>query len=147
MDYSTNSDTTILVDNNKTLVAHFAPNPIPIYDVHLSSSPLNAGVLSGAGSYDSGSVVTISATPSSGFSFVNWSENGNIISTNSTVNFTLLTNRTLVANFEQLPTPKYDVILSINPTGAGSVNGNGNFDSGSVVTISASSNSGYTFKN
>jgi hypothetical protein len=74
-------------------------------------------------------------------------DNGIVVSTNPNYYFTLLGNRTFVANFEKDATPKYDVLVSINPTGAGSVTGTGNYDSGAVVNLVATANSGYTFRN
>jgi hypothetical protein len=53
----------------------------------------------------------------------------------------------LVANFEAKPVPKYNVNVSINPAIAGRVTGAGSYDSGSVVTLIATANTGYRFIN
>ena len=43
--------------------------------------------------------VTLSATPSTGYDFVNWTENGQIVSENSNYIFIVSSNRNLIANF------------------------------------------------
>jgi uncharacterized repeat protein (TIGR02543 family) len=43
----------------------------------------------------------LTATPANGYAFVNWTENGNQVSTSATYSFTVSGNRTLVANFKQ----------------------------------------------
>ena len=60
----------------------------------------NSGTISGAGRYGKGSAVSLTATPMTGFSFVNWTENGTEVSTASTYTFVATTNRALVANFK-----------------------------------------------
>ena len=66
-----------------------------------SVNPANTGSVTGAGSYDVGDICTLTATPESGYRFVNWTENNEVVSTNSTYQFTVNANRDLVANFEE----------------------------------------------
>lgn len=82
---------------NRNLVANFvAVN----YSVVLSALPTAGGTVSGAGSYQEGSSVTVTATPNTNYIFVNWTESGTIVSTNPAYTFTITGNRTLVANFQ-----------------------------------------------
>jgi hypothetical protein len=67
--------------------------------VTLSSNPLAGGTTSGGGAYSSGSPVTVIATPNTGYTFTNWTENGASVSSNSTYQFIISGNRVLVANF------------------------------------------------
>jgi len=113
----------------------------------LSSNPTNGGTTNGAGTYDSGTSVTISAAANSGFTFTNWTEGANIISTNATYTFVISSNRTLVANFTETAASQFNVNLSSSPTNGGTTNGAGTYDSGTSVTISAAANSGFTFTN
>src|ERR1035438_10277385 len=76
----------------------------------------------------------------------NWTDNGTVKSTSPNYNFTLATNRNLVANFTVNPVT-YTVATQINPANAGSVTGGGTFVAGSSVTVTATANSGYTFTN
>ncbi|NLX90395.1 MAG: hypothetical protein GXZ07_02185 [Firmicutes bacterium] len=69
------------------------------YTLTVSASPEDAGTVSGGGSFTSGSNVTVSATANSGYSFVNWTEGGAVVSSEANYSFVLSGNRTLVANF------------------------------------------------
>ena len=73
--------------------------PAPLYLVAVSASPSADGTVSGGGLISAGSSVTVTATPNSGFSFVNWTQNGSAVSTSASYTFTLNSNTTLVANF------------------------------------------------
>ncbi|MET3114213.1 hypothetical protein AAKU52_001947 [Pedobacter sp. CG_S7] len=97
---STSSNYSLTMAGNKALVAHFTAIPFGSVALNLTSSPAAGGTTLGSGSYQPGTPVTISATANSGYSFVNWTENGNIISTNTSFQFTILASRNLVANFK-----------------------------------------------
>ena len=97
---STNANYTFTVTGNRTLVAHFTANP-QNYTITVSANPSNGGTVSGGGNYQQGQSCTVSATANSGYSFTNWTENGNVVSTNASYTFTVTGNRTLIANFEQ----------------------------------------------
>jgi len=49
--------------------------------------------------------VTVTATANTGYTFANWTESGNIVSTSANYSFTASANRDLVANFTANPTP------------------------------------------
>lgn len=76
--------------------------PVVQFNVNLSILPLNSGTVTGAGLYNTGASVTVSATPFAGFEFVNWTEGGSPVSTLDTYTFVLNNNRTLVANFSAI---------------------------------------------
>ena len=116
------------------------------YTITATASPSNAGTITGAGSYASGSTCTLRATPNSGYTFVNWLENGTSVSTNATYSFTVTGNRNLVAVFD-VATTNYTITATANPTNGGSVDGGGTYASGSTCTLRATANSGYTFVN
>ena len=63
----------------------------------LSASPSNGGSVTGSGSYVKGSMVTVKATPNSGYSFSRWSD-GN---TNAQRTVTVNDSMTLTAEFTQ----------------------------------------------
>jgi len=131
--------------SNRNLVANFTANPVT-NTVATSANPAGAGSVSGGGSFGTGSAVTVTATANSGYTFANWTENGIAQSASASYNFTLASNRNLVANFTANPVTN-TVATSANPAGAGSVNGGGSFVTGSSVTVTATANSGYTFAN
>ncbi|MFA7418080.1 MAG: Ig-like domain-containing protein [Melioribacteraceae bacterium] len=141
---STNSTYQFTIIGNRTLVANFALNP---YTVTLSSNPALGGTTSGGGIHNAGSTVNVTATPAIGYSFVNWTENGNPVSTNANYSFVISSNRTLVANFALIPPTQFSVSLSSNPALGGTTNGGGNYNSGSNVTVTATPAVGYVFNN
>jgi len=116
------------------------------YSISTSSNPSSGGTTSGGGTYSSGTSTTVIATPNSGYSFVNWTENGSSVSTNASYQFTVTANRTLVANFTQ-NTTYYDISTSSNPTAGGTTGGGGSFQPNATATVTATPNSGYSFTN
>lgn len=78
----------------------------PGFLVTTTSSPSNGGTTSGDSALPFGFLHTVTATANSGFTFVNWTENGNVVSTLASYTFTVNNNRNLVANFNgPAPTP------------------------------------------
>lgn len=136
---------TFIMNGNRTLIANFTA-VIPQFTVSLTVDPFNGGTTNGAGSYNSGASVTVSAFPLLGFTFTNWTEGVNIVSSNIDYTFTLNGDRNLVANFTAI-VPQFTVALSSNPVLGGDTTGAGSFNSGASVTVSATPNSGFTFTN
>ncbi len=114
------------------------------YVVNTSSNPMVGGTTSGDGSYSDGASVTVSATANNGYTFVDWTENGNQVSTDASYIFTISADRNLVANFSQNPIT-YTVSTSSNPTAGGTTTGDGSYDEGTSVTVSATANTDYIF--
>ena len=111
---STTSRYDFIATRNRTLVANFIAIPTQQFSVFLSSNPPTGGTTTGTGSYAAGSSVTVTATPNSGFTFTNFTENGNIVSTSSSYTFVINSNRTLVANFTAVapaPAPLFSSIF------------------------------------
>jgi len=132
---------------NRTLIANFEPIPIGQFAVVLSSNPVAGGTTIGAGSFDAGSSVTVSARTNPGYTFVDWTENGVRVSTSSNIQFTLNANRNFVANFRAIPASQFAVVLSSNPAAGGTTDGEGAYPSGTSVKVTAVANTGYTFTN
>ena len=59
------------------------------------------GTVAGGGTYQVGATVTLTATPNSGYKFVNWTKNGSVVSTDATYTFTATESAEYVANFQQ----------------------------------------------
>ena len=68
-----------------------------IDDITIVEGESNPGYSSGTFSY--GQSCTVTAIPNSGYHFVNWTENGSVVSSNANYTFTVVADRTLVANF------------------------------------------------
>jgi len=138
---STNAVYLFTLAGNRTLVANYTAIP---YTVTVSSMPVLGGITTGGGTYNSGASVTVKAVPNAGFTFTNWTEGVNIVSTNASYLFTLAGNRTLVANYNAIP---FTVAVSSNPLAGGITTGSGIFNSGTQVTVNAVANVGFTFTN
>ncbi|GEM_PF-2445995 len=154
---STDEAYTFRIEDNRNLTANFEedPDPDPRYEVELSASPEEGGNVEGAGTYEEGDEITITATPNEGFLFVNWTEDGDEVTTDKAYTFQIEENRSLTANFEEdpdyepepEPDPEYEVDLSASPEEGGDVEGVGTYDEGEEVTVTATSNEGYYFVN
>ena len=142
---STSQSYTFNITTNTSLTANFKATTAN-YTVNLSASPATGGTASGGGSFANGSSVTVTASPSKGYEFVNWTEGGKEVSKSASYVFTISANRTLVANFKQAVV-NYTVAVSAEPTLAGSVSGGGTYASGTSVTTKATANKGYEFVN
>ena len=138
---STNASYTFTVTGNRTLVAQFQAQP-QNYTVSVSANPTNGGTVSGGGTYQQGQQCTVHATANTGYTFTNWTENGNVVSTNANYSFTVTSNRTLVANFTA---QTYTITTTANPTNGGTVAGGGTFNYGQSCTLTATPATGYNF--
>jgi len=140
---STDSSFLFLAEKNRDLIATFVKKT---YIITTSASPVDAGETFGDSIYTHGDQVTVSAIAlsDSGWDFVNWTENGIPVSSSAIYSFTALKLKNLVANFE-LRT--YTVELFVNPSGSGTVSGNGTYTHGDLVTLSATEGPGWNFAN
>ena len=116
------------------------------YTINVSANPTIGGSVAGGGTYNQGQSCTVTATPNAGYTFTNWTENGNVVSTNRNYTFTVTGNRTLVANFQAQP-QNYNITVSANPSNGGSVAGGGTYQQGQSCTVTATANTGYAFTN
>lgn len=144
---STSSTYQFVITKNTNLVANFTAIPPGKLAVNLSSNPAAGGVTTGSNAYDIGASVTIGATAHTGYTFVNWTENGIAVSSSRNYQFTIISNRTLVANFRAVPQAQFSVTLTSSPPAGGSTEGELSGPSGTSVTIKANPNAGYTFTN
>lgn len=135
------------VAGNRALVANFAAVAVGKVALNLTANPVAGGTVSGQGQYNIGSTVVAAATPNAGFTFTNWTDNGVVVSTSSSYQFVLATNKTLVANFTAIPASQFAVVLSSSPVAGGSTTGAGSYTAGTSVTVNATANPGYTFVN
>ena len=116
------------------------------YTITATANPTNGGTVSGAGTYNRFATCTLVATPNSGYTFNNWTRNGQQVSTNATYSFQVTGNASFVANFTQ-QTTSYTITATANPTNGGTVTGAGTYTSGSSATLTATANAGYNFVN
>ena len=141
---STQANYTFTVNNNRTLVANFTAQP-QNHTITVSANPNNGGTATGGGTYQHGESCTVTATANTGFVFVNWTENGNVVSTRINYNFIVTSDRNLVANFTAVQ--NYTITVSANPSNGGSATGGGTYQQGQQCTVIATPATGYAFTN
>ena len=73
---------------------------IPIWTIEATSNPTEGGTITGAGDYEQNAICNLTAIANEGYIFANWTENGEVVSTDATYTFTVDAARTLVANFD-----------------------------------------------
>ncbi|MBR5726467.1 MAG: leucine-rich repeat protein, partial [Muribaculaceae bacterium] len=138
---STNPSYSFTVTSSCTYVAHFS---LRSYIISASASPSAGGSVSGAGNYYYGATCTLTATANIGYTFTNWTKNGTVVSNNASYSFTVTSSGTYVAHFSL---NSYTISASASPSAGGSVSGAGNYYYGTTCTLTAITNTGYTFTN
>ena len=129
---------------NVTLSGNVTEGAGTYYTVSVTAEPEVGGIVGGAGRFEEGSNVTITATPNAGYSFTGWTKNGNAVSSSASYSFTLTeaTAGAYVANFIRI---SYTIFASANPVEGGSVTGGGSYYEGTPVNLVATANTGYAF--
>ena len=123
---------------------------IPYYTVTVSANPTEGGTayIGTAGTfsadYQGGTSCTVTATANPNYTFSNWTENGQVVSTEANYTFNVEGDRNLVANFT---VNSHTVTVLANPTAGGSVTGGGTYSIGQNCTVTATPNNGYNFVN
>jgi uncharacterized repeat protein (TIGR02543 family) len=102
---------------------------------HGSTTSPSVGSYSG---YSSGTVVTITATPSTGCTFTGWSGDASGMKNPTTV--TMSSDKSVTANFSYTaPANNHTVTVYASPSSGGAVMGGGTYAPGATVTIGVSS--------
>ena len=135
--------TTLSYSFTVTEAASFVANFIPdFYTITVMANPSSGGTVTGDGDYLNGSTCTITATPHTGYTFINWTKDGVVVSTNTSYSFTVMENATYVAHFNH---NSYEITATADPTEGGTITGAGTYYHGSTCTLVATANTGYTF--
>ncbi len=151
----TTNPVNVTMTADKSVVANFTQN---CYTLTTNASPASGGTVNvnpapncaGAPTkYSSGTVVTLTANANPGYVFGYW--NGSASGFTSPVNVTMSADKSVTANFIQTC---YTLTTGSNPTAGGAVDASPapncagaptKYSSGTVVTLTASANAGYTF--
>ena len=97
------------------------------------------------GLYIKDTIVTITATPKTGYRFDKWTNGDAVFSTEAEYTFAVTEDLELIANFEKIPSCTVS-LSSNNPTwGNVSQSGDGTYEKGTKVTVTATANEGYRF--
>ncbi len=106
-DGNTQNPRTVTVQGDATYTAEFEVTPIYTITVAVADGHTSMGTVSGSGSYLADLTVSISATPSTGYRFLQWND-GN---TQNPRPLTVVGNATYTAQFEEIPVTWVDLGL------------------------------------
>lgn len=116
--------------------------PEPTYPVTVTADPAEGGTVTGAGAYEESTTVTLSATPNTGYRFVEWQ----VVSDNVSIEnnqFTMPAEAVEIkAVFAILPRA---VTVNVIGGGIASSDPQSSYESG-IVTLSATADEGWRFK-
>ncbi len=140
---------TVTMNSSMTETANFAQN-VTYYTLTTTVSPSGAGTVNpscpGGCSYGGGLPVTITATPAGGYQFNGFT--GSVNSGSNPITVTMNSATTETANFTPIAA-QYQLTTAVYPPSAGSItpacSSGCLYNSGSVVPVSATANTGYTF--
>lgn len=96
---STNAEYTFMVEQDVALLAEFTAAPVTLT---VQSADTTMGTVSGGATVTAGTQVTAHAVPAAGYRFVNWTKDGVAVSILPDYAFTIQSDTTLVAHFEQV---------------------------------------------
>ena len=103
---SVDTNYTFNITSNRNLIANFIPKDT----ITTSANPLIGGITTGDGLFSNNQSCTVKAIPNSTFSFVNWTENGNIVSIDTNYTFIANSNRNLIANFSPNCSANFSIV-------------------------------------
>lgn len=126
-DSVTASTRTVQLVSDTTFIAYFSPNQ---YTITVGSGNPSMGTVTGGGTYDYGSTITLVATAQEHYHLDHWSD-GN---TDNPRVLTVSSDSNLVAYFTL---DQFALTVNTNNPEWGTVTGEGTYDHGSVVTITA----------
>jgi len=134
---STTNPLPITMTSNHNVVANFSTAAT----CTLAYSIVGGGTVSpAAGTYNCGTVLTLTATPSSGYTFTSFS--GGFTSTDNPAFFTITANSTVTVEFDPIPTCSLNVTI----VGQGTVTPSpGSYTCGAVLSLAATAGSTYAF--
>jgi len=132
-DVSGSSDhLTVTINSNKNIIASYKQQQ---FSLQTNVNIPNSGTIQpGTGNFEAGTTLQVTEVPAEGYRFDHWGGGAN--STTNTLSLMMDNNKTLTAYFVKV----YTLTEVISPTGSGSISpGNGVYDSGSAVTLTAGS--------
>jgi hypothetical protein len=144
---STSTSTTATINAAGNITANF----VPLYSVLFAASGGGSSTTSPSGTeiYTAGKLVTITANPASGYSFMSWNATGSITLANSTSTSTTATINSagfITATFSQIT---YQVSFVTSGGGGCTIfpSGSQTYTTGQQITATANAGNGYVFVN
>ena len=142
---------TLIYHNDESLGTIFEPyifgfqtNQTSQFEITVTAQPEEGGRVTGGGIYALGDICNLEADPNTGYAFVHWSREGEIVSTTTSYSFIVDENGSYQALFEQV---SYVIDAKADPEDGGEIVGNGTYDYSATVTMTATAAEGYRFVN
>ena len=134
---STSNPVTVTINSDKNITVVF----VKTYALTITIDPPGGGTVSSEnGTYDEGTRITLTARAATGYRFDHWE--GDVSSNMTSVTITMDTDKNVTAVFIKT----YRLTVTITPEGGGTVSsGNGTYDIGANVTLTATQAAGYVF--
>jgi hypothetical protein len=120
-----------------------------IFNLQASVTGGHGTVAPANGDYASGTVVTVTAVPDTGYRVKAWQETDSDASTALTNRVTMDSHRTVAVEFETMPAGNFTLSLVVDEGGAINVDpqsDNNQYASGTMVTLTATPNDGWSFE-
>jgi hypothetical protein len=105
------------------------------------------GYTTGDDLYEENTVATVTATPYTGYRFVNWTIEGEEVSTDNSYSFTVTEDVELIAHFEVAEPETYLVSVTVNNEEYGTATGGGVYEVNTTTILTATAFTGYKFVN
>ena len=140
--------TTITTAAKNSLGTPMAANYVSAFttipQINVSALPTIGGTTTGGGTFAQGSSVTVTAVPSLGYAFTNWTEGVTIVSTNASYQLSMAGNKTLVAHFAIIASTFTLTTTAVNGTVAKLPNA-ATYNSGASVVLTPTAAIGFVF--
>lgn len=138
------NDNTCEVPAKKASVVTKVAASATLYTVVTNVNDIVMGVVTGnAGTYEEGTTATLTAEPTTGYQFVNWTVGEDTYTANP-LEIVVNSNLTITANFKAI---SYTITANVNKEKYGNVTGGGAYDYNTTATLTATANDGYEFVN
>ncbi len=136
---STDAEYTFEVSGGGEYVAHFQLNS---YEIAATADPAEGGTIEGAGTYNHFETCTLTATAATGYTFQNWTLEGEEVSTATELSLEVNAPAAYVAHFTL---NSYEITAIANPAQGGTVSGGGTYNHFASCTLMATAAEGYQF--
>ena len=133
----------VTMNGNKSITANFTITPITQFSLTLTSTNGTVAKVPSQTLYDSNTVVQLTATPATGYTFTGWS--GDASGSTNPLNVTMNGNKNITASFTITPITQFSLTLTSTNGTIAKVPSQTLYDSNTVVQLTATPATGYTF--
>ncbi len=118
----------------------------PAFVLETAADPAVGGTVTESATFEPGAQTEVTATPTAGYTFVNWTENGVVVGVDPLLPVEMNVNHSLTAHFEpDANVQSFTITTSASPAEAGTAEGGGSFVAGANVVVAAVAAEGFTF--